>query len=100
MITLDSIFEVAPLVNKKKWAVFGVKCLWWSCDPEDCGFFDGGPLPRCYYCGGLLDQRPLDEFIEQAKADPDLYGPGGLKTLLSAHHPSRGECHQLWEEYI
>ena len=101
MNTLDDILELAPKVfGRGKWAMFGLRCLWWSSDPVDCVFVDGGPLPRCPYCGGLLDQKSLAEFIEEAKADPALYGPAGLKALVAAHHSSGKRCYQFWEEYI
>lgn len=98
MITLDSILEEAPLVKGgEKWAIFGLRCLWWSSFPEESVFWAGGPLPRCPHCGGILDQKPLSEFIKEAKADPDLYGPAGIKALVAAY---RAKCRRIWELYI
>lgn len=98
MNNLYEILEESPRFNGGKWAIYGENCLWWTSYPEDCGS-PPGPLLRCPHCGGLLDQKPLLEFIENAVADPVLYGPGGLLTLVAAHHRNIDTCYENWDQY-
>lgn len=54
-------------------------------------------LPCCPYCGSVLMQGPLEEFIAAAKGRPEHHGVGGLDSFVAAHS---SPCHRTWDEYV
>lgn len=121
-MTIEQILVDSPIIpgswdhksGKKNFpmAFFSVGCCWWTSFPEDLGSTVGGPaevngkkvnwagLPCCPHCGSVLMQGPLTEFIEQAKANPDHYGKGGIETFLKSHHRNSSTCHKEWDLYL
>lgn len=95
---LIQILKDSPADDQgQKWAIFGRDCLWWTTDPADCGRL--GWLPRCPYCDGLLDQSPLEKFLEAAENNPNAYGEHGLRALLAAYHKQAETCRTNWNRY-
>lgn len=99
---LDAVWQAAPVVEGQRWAVIGVRCLWWTTFPDDVKRDDvvGGCCP---YCGGPVEKMPLAEFIRVARhkaGHKDYekgYGPGGLATLMQAHHRQARTCRLRWD---
>ena len=99
-----------------KWAMYSVRCCWWTSNPDDLGntrnfprpklkpeyerhLKDSGGLPCCPHCGSVLMQAPLEEFIGSAKANPNHYGDWGLWTFVQAHSSVATRCYRNWSRY-
>lgn len=100
---LDDVIKTAPIIDGQKWAIFGVHCLWWTTFPDDIAR-NGITGGCCPFCGGPIDKRPLAEFVKAARHKAQHqdfaeggYGPGGLATLMKAHHRSARTCRVRWD---
>lgn len=82
-----------------QWAMYSVGCCWWTSFPDDLGSSASG-LPGCPYCGSVLMQVPLVDFITQARMKPEHYGEYGLDTFAAAHSKNANGCSSRWEAYI
>jgi hypothetical protein len=101
-----------------KWAMYSIRCCWWTSFPDDLGSTKDFPrpelkpeyekhikdhgLPCCPHCGSVLMQAPLKDFMDQARNNPGHYGADGFAAFLRAH--SRGPigkhtCSPDWARY-
>lgn len=85
VITLQEVQEFAktlPVRSEGPTAWWSAWTAWWTHDPDD---LQPGPIPLDSL-GSSLYQGDLREFLENAVARPERYGPDGLNVFMACHH--------------
>lgn len=109
-MTFEEISAQSPKdVDNQQWAVYSLKCCWWTTFPEDVGFI---PIIRelgakfqfsqacCPHCYSPLHKILLADFLIVVSYQPERYGLGNLDTLVAAHSRNANYCARNWRDYL